>query len=397
MMPAARVEAAIELLDLIVESAREAGPAADVLISRYFKARRYAGSADRRAVRDLVYRVVRAMGERPSSGRAALIGFARHAEPTLLDLFGSGPHAPPPLDPDEPGAEVGVVPAWLLEKLQGRFRDEAHEEALALLERAPLDLRVNLLKGDVDSLLAAVPGLQRLPNTPCGVRAGGNLQIETHEAYREGRVEIQDAGSQIVSAACGARPGMTVVDLCAGAGGKTLAVASAMNNEGRIIACDSDRKRLSELRPRSARAGVTIAESRLLDGGTESQMLGDLEAAADLVLIDAPCSGSGTWRRNPEAKWRLTPERLHRLAALQLRLLQIGARLVRPGGRLAYVVCSLLPDENEEVIASFQAAQPGWVTVPTNLPCVGPPQENLLLTPRRNGTDGFFMTQLSPI
>jgi 16S rRNA (cytosine967-C5)-methyltransferase len=205
---------------------------------------------------------------------------------------------------------------------------------------------------------------------------------------------VQDAGSQIVASAARAEPGITVVDLCAGAGGKTLALAAAMRNAGRIVAADTDRARLSRLQPRAQRAGATIAETMLLDPGHELTALNGLRGAADVVLIDAPCSGTGTWRRNPEARWRLTPARLARLAETQERLLDIGAELVRPGGALVHIVCSLLDEEGAAQIDAFLARHPGWKADPLALPAGRPRGAGFRLTPAHDGTDGFFVARL---
>ncbi len=372
MTPAARVQAAIELVDAIIESAAAGGAAADTLIARYFKARRYAGSGDRRAVRELVFRAVRRAGERPASGRAALLGLADAAT-----LFDGSPHGPARAAPEEPIAEAGIAPAWLLERfdpLVGR------DEWPALLERAPLDVRINRLK----AAEVSIPGAEPTPHAPFGLRLPEGTRIEP------GPVEIQDEGSQLVCVGCAAAPGMFAIDLCAGAGGKTLALAADMANEGRLLACDADRGRLSRLPPRLARAGVAIAETRLLDPGKEEDMLADVAGQADLVLVDAPCSGSGTWRRNPETRWRITPERLERLAALQARLLDIGATLLRPGGRLVYAVCSLLAEEGRaqaEALTGRSSLVPEAPLMPTGRPAGA----GLILTPARDGTDGFFV------
>lgn len=364
MTPAARVQAAIELLDAILDAAREGGAAADTLIVRYFASRRYAGSKDRRAVRDLVYAAIRRAGERPANGRAAMVGLARE-NPDLAVLFDGSAHAPSPIDPEEPGAAAGIVPDWLRSRI---------EEPEQLLGRAPLDLRVNRLRATRDEVLALFPGASPTPVSPDGVRLAAPVPVP-----EDGRYEIQDEGSQIIALATRAAPGMTVIDLCAGAGGKTLALAAMMEDRGRLIACDADRARLARLAPRAARAGATIIETRLLDAGREAGALAGVKA--DVVLVDAPCSGSGTWRRNPEARWRLTPERLARIEALQARLLALAATLVRPGGRLVYAVCSLLREEGQAQAEALLASHPEWrLDGPTRL-----------LTPARDGTDGFFI------
>ena len=383
------MQAAIEVLDEVATAARGGGAAADTILQRFFSTRRYAGSGDRRGVRELVYGVVRAVGEPPTSGRAAMIGWARAERPDLLDLFGGEGHAPAPLVPGEPEAKLGAVPSWIGKMLGHAFGAQSGFEAAALLGRAPLDLRVNLLKANVRDTVAALPPTDSTPHSPFGLRAREAFNVEAHPAFADGWIEVQDEGSQMVALAAGARPGETVIDLCAGAGGKTLAMAATMANRGRLIATDTDRGRFAELGPRCARAGVTIVEGRLLNVPHEAEALADLNGRADLVLVDAPCSGSGTWRRNPEARWRLTPQRLVNVTRLQDRLLDIAARLVAPGGRLVYVVCSVLPVEGADRVSAFLARNPRWKT--GALPFAVP------LTPLRTGTDGFFMAWLAPI
>lgn len=389
MTPAARLQAAIEVLDDVVVAARGGGAAADTILQRYFQTRRYAGSGDRRAVRELVYGVVRAVGEPPPSGRAAMIAWARAERADLLELFGAPGHAPAPLEPGEPGAKLGAVPGWIGKLLGHAFGRESGTEADALLGRAPLDLRVNLLRATREDAAAALPPTDPTPHSPFGLRAREPFQVEAHPAFQDGWIEVQDEGSQMVAIAANPRPGEMVVDLCAGAGGKTLALAAIMANRGRLLATDTDRGRFAELGPRCARAGVTIVQGRLLNAPYEAEALADLNGRADLVLVDAPCSGSGTWRRNPEARWRLTPQRLANVTKLQDRLLDIAARLVAPGGRLVYAVCSVLPSEGGDRVQAFLDRTPRWQTRP--LPFAVP------LTPHRTGTDGFFIARLAPM
>lgn len=389
MTPAARAQAAIELLEGIIVAAREGGAAADTLIQRYFKTRRYAGSKDRRAVRELVYRAIRRAGERPESGRAALLGLAAD-DPDLRALFDGSPHGPASIQQGEATAPAAIVPNWLA----GRFDPVLDADELpALLERAPLDLRVNRLRGTRDEALAVMPEAVPTPHSSLGLRLPEGTRIEATEAWSTGLVEVQDEGSQLLCLACDAGPGMTVVDLCAGAGGKTLALAAEMAGEGRLVASDTDRARLSRMAPRLARAGVGIVETRLLDPGRESAALTNLAGAADLVLIDAPCSGSGTWRRNPETRWRLTPERLARLVALQAHLLDIGAELVRPGGHLVYAVCSLLGEEGREQAASFAQRRSAFVRDLGPIDAGRAAGAGHLLSPATDGTDGFFVAR----
>ena len=386
MTPAARVQAAIELLDEVIAAARGGGAAADTLITRYFKTRRYAGSKDRRAVRELVFRAIRRAAEVPASGRAAMLGLARD-EAVLAAAFDGSAHGPAPAEADEAVAEPGVVPAWLQERLDPLI---AKDEYPVLLERAPLDLRANRLKGTREEALAALPDAVPTPHAPLGLRLPEGARIEETDAWRAGLIEVQDEGSQLACAACAAQPGLRVLDLCAGAGGKTLALAADMANEGNIVGADTDRARLSRLPPRAERAGATIIQTLLMNPGQEADALPG--AGFDLILVDAPCSGSGTWRRNPETRWRITPERLARLTALQARLLDIGAGLLAPGGRLVYVVCSLLAEEGRAQAAGF-ADRSSLVPDEIAMPAGRAAGTGRLLTPAHDGTDGFFIAR----
>ena len=391
MTPGARTQAASALLDEIIAAARDQGRAADTLIARYFASRRYAGSKDRRAVRDLVYAAIRRAGDRPESGRAAMIGLAREDD-TLAATFDGGPHAPAPVTAAEPAAGAGSAPEWLTGRLHTAGLDEA--EIAALVGRAPLDVRVNRLRADRDTVAAAIPDARPLPHAPAGLRLPAGTNVEQLIPYRDGAIEVQDEGSQIVSLAAGATPGTAVVDLCAGAGGKSLALAAAMADRGTLLACDVDRARLSRLRPRAERAGVTIIETRLLNPGQEAAALDDWRERADIVLVDAPCSGTGTWRRNPEARWRLTPDRLDRLVATQRSLLDLAALLAKPGGAVVHVVCSLLDEEGAGQADAFLARHAGWRAEPIDLPAGRPRGAGRRLTPAHDGTDGFFVARL---
>ncbi|MBN8814807.1 MAG: RsmB/NOP family class I SAM-dependent RNA methyltransferase [Sphingomonas sp.] len=390
MTPGARVQAAIELLDAIIAAAREGGAAADTLIARYFAERRYAGSKDRRAVRELVYAAIRRAGEAPENGRAAMVGLARDDE-TFAAAFDGSTHGPAPITPDEPAAKAGTAPAWIGKRFRASDIDPA--EAAALVARAPLDVRVNRLKGNRGTLFADL-GAEPIADLPDALRLPSGTSIEATEAFRSGLVEVQDAGSQMVTLAASAQPDMAVIDLCAGAGGKTLALAAAMDNRGAILASDTDRNRLSRLAPRAERAGASIVETRLLDPNRESDALADWKDRADVVLIDAPCSGTGTWRRNPEARWRLTPARIDRLVATQRRLLDIAAPLVKPGGALVYIVCSLLDEEGAGQAARFLADHPGW-TAEQPMPFGRERTPGRRLTPLHDRTDGFFVARLT--
>ncbi|MBB3910641.1 RsmB/NOP family class I SAM-dependent RNA methyltransferase [Sphingomonas desiccabilis] len=391
MTPAARAQAAIDLLDAVIEAARSGGAAADTIAQRFFAARRYAGSKDRRAIRALVWEAIRSFGERPASGRAAIVALARE-RPELAECFDGSAYGPASIQASEPEAVTALAPAWLIDALAASDLDT--KEVAALLERAPVDVRVNRLKADRASVQAEIGG-EPLRFAPDALRLGTDAPVEPLPAWREGRIEVQDAGSQIVGSLAGAKPGMCVVDLCAGGGGKTLSLAATMDNHGRIVASDTDRPRLSKLPERAARAGVTIAETRLLDPKREAAGLADLHESADVVLVDAPCSATGTWRRNPEARWRLTPERLDRFAEVQSRLLDVAAQLVRPGGSLTYVVCSLLDKEGRDQVAAFMGRHPSWSASALQAIAGRRHGEGLRLTPAHDGTDGFFVARLA--
>ena len=388
MVPAARVQAAVEILDLVIAAARDDGPAADVVVSSFFKTRRYAGSGDRRAVRELVYRAIRRSGERPDTGRAAMLGLDDAAT-----LFGTGGHAPEAAREGEAAASERLIPGWIEGELSPLVTPD---EWPALLERAPLDLRVNAAKSDRNALVSAFDGAEPTGLSPWGLRLPANSQIERHEAMLSGLVEVQDEGSQLIARACGAAGEVNIIDLCAGAGGKALALAAAAP-EADIIACDNNRGRLSKLGPRAARAGATI-DIRLLDGGREAEMLDDLEGQADIVLVDAPCSGSGTWRRNPEGRWRLSPDGLDKVIDLQAHLLDLAVPLVKPGGVLVYAVCSILGREGAGQIADFLGRHSSWGAhkMPDGFGDDFGRVDGAgrLLTPGHDHTDGFFVARL---
>ena len=384
MTPAARVQTAIELLDQIILAAGTNGAAADTIVARGFAARRYAGSKDRAAVRDLIYRAIRAFGEPPVSARSA---FARLADDdaALAAAFDGSSYGPAILSPDEARAEMVAMPVWLSTQIDP-------SEHAALLDRAPLDLRANRLRTARDDLQARWPDGQPIAGLDDALRFETPFQVEKDAAWIDGLVEVQDAGSQWIVAACRAASHATVVDLCAGGGGKTLALAAVMGSESKVIACDTDRTRLSRLGPRAERAGAQV-EIRLLDGKHEGEQLGDLTGRADVVLVDAPCSGIGTLRRNPEARWRLHPARLDKQIAAQIHVLDLAAPLVRPGGALVYAVCSLITREGAGQIDRFLARNPGWrAEMPFDRG--RPAGHGRILTPAHDGTDGFFVARL---
>ncbi len=391
MTPAARVQAAIEILDLIIGAARNNGAPADRLITDWFKSRRFAGSKDRRAVRELVYLAIRACGEVPENGRAAMLLLAQGDE-ALATLFDGTRHAPAPILPDEPIATGGIAPAWLIEALAAS--GIADTEAAALLDRAPLDVRLNTLRAG----RAAMPDGGEQTLSAASWRYPHGTAIEQSDAWRKGMIEVQDLGSQLACQAVEALPGESVIDLCAGGGGKTLALAASMKGEGRLLATDTDRNRLSRLAPRAERAGAGMIETRLLDPNREEQALSDWHGQADAVLVDAPCSGTGTWRRNPEARWRLTPAQLERYRTVQARLLDVAATLVRPGGRIVFVTCSLLDGEGARQAQAFLDRADGrWRADLPQLPAGTPRGPGLRLTPHRDQTDGFFIARFRAV
>jgi 16S rRNA (cytosine967-C5)-methyltransferase len=414
MTPAARVQAAIEILGAYETESKPA----DRFLRDSFRTRRYAGSKDRAEIAERVYAVFRRRAslewrmnsDAPRSLVIASLLEAGISLPEMEAMFNGTGYAPEPLGPDEkhalrahrretPPVHVrGEFPAFLEGELRREFGERLIDEMLAFVERAPVDLRVNTLKTTREAVLAGLEedGLAACatPYARAGIRvapsraAGG---LNRHPMYEEGLFDFQDEGAQISSSLCCARPGMRVLDLAAGAGGKSLALAADMQDEGEIIACDIRPGALRELALRANRAGVSII--RICPEGLP-------EGEFDLVLVDAPCSGSGTWRRQPEQKWRLTPERLADLLQVQDTLLSSGASRVGPNGRLAYVTCSILPSENEDRVVGFLERRSGFVLRPVRSLAdragveLGESNEFLKLSPLRTGTDGFFAAVL---
>jgi 16S rRNA (cytosine967-C5)-methyltransferase len=417
--PAARAAAAIELLGNIAAGADPA----DTIIAEYFRRRRYAGSGDRRAVREIVYDVLRdlgmlkwqveAAGGDNGDSRAWMIAQIGADTPDdLARIFSGGQFGPAPLTEDETamverlrGLDQAAprwaqlnCPEWLLEKFDRAFPQSADAEVDALNTLAPVNLRVNSLRATRDRVQAYLAeeghAVEPTPLSPLGLRAEKWLPLANTKAFKDGLVEVQDESSQLLAFAVNARPGERVADLCAGAGGKTLALAAMMENTGEIIAADVSDARLRKMAPRLQRAGVTIAQSAPFDASA----LADAIEPVDRVLIDAPCSGTGAWRRHPEARWHLTPEALAEDIETQALLLRHGARLLRPGGWLVYATCSMLPEENEEQAAAFLNAHPDFRRVPAEQYLTGDqlaaaglePDGDLHLSPARSGTDGVF-------
>jgi len=389
MTPSARVQAAIEIVDEVIASARQDGAPADAIVTRYFKTRRYAGSKDRRAVRELVFRAIRRTGEMPSSGRSAMLGLADE-DAILLDLFDGSPHGPALREPADDVAAPSAVPQWIQPLLSTHV---AEGEWPALLERGPVDLRVNAARTSRDEMLGQFEGAEATRHSPWGLRLPPDTRVDDQPAFAEGLVEIQDEGSQLIALACLSPGAAMLLDLCAGAGGKALALAAASPGS-QVIATDTNRARLSQLPARAERAGARI-DVRLLDGGRESAQLAELEGQCDIVLVDAPCSGSGTWRRNPEGRWRLSADRLDRLVQLQQRLLDLAAPLVKPGGALVYATCSIIRAEGTDQARNFLGRHSSWIV--QDMPFEGGRADGpgRLLTPAHDFTDGFFVARFA--
>ncbi len=425
MTPAARTEAAIGLLDQILSQPQQP---ADRIVAGWFRARRYAGAKDRAYVTNLVYGILRhrgalewALGNSDVGAAdsralvlAALVKDEGLPDDDLVSRFSGADHAPAPLGAeeqsllaqlrsnrgDQPDWVRGEYPAALDQLLRDVFGDDVVMEMAAVAERAPVDLRVNTLKATREAAIAALANENILaeptPLSPIGLRLEERANVAGSKAFRDGLVEVQDEGSQLLAILTGALPGETVVDWCAGGGGKTLALAAGMDNEGRILAFDTSPDRLEAAGHRIARAGVSIVETHALrDAGA---LIAGLQGAVDRVLVDAPCSGSGAWRRNPAAKWRTTPATIAEHAARQREILNAAAEVVRPGGTLAYATCSLFRAENHEQVDAFLDSHRDFRlgSVPSRwrqFVSDDPPSEMplLLLTPLENKTDGFFI------
>jgi 16S rRNA (cytosine967-C5)-methyltransferase len=426
MTPAARLAATLELLAEIDKTPRPA----DALAQAYFRARRYIGSHDRAAISTMFYDVLRHTARigwwldknsAASNPRTHLVAYLalKEGKPAkdIAALFSGGKFASAQLDdaerklvkalethtiehPEMSDAIKAECPAWAAPILQKRFGKDFAKEMAVLLEQAPLDLRANIVKNTRDEALAELKKSNikaeagRL--SPFAIRVEGRPNLGALALLKNGGIEIQDEGSQLVALLVDAKPGQRVVDFCAGAGGKTLAIAAQMNNKGRIIACDVLEKRLLRSTERFRRAGLHNIEVKPLSSESDPWVKKH-KASFDRVLIDAPCSGTGTWRRNPDARARLLGPGLDNLLPLQAKILESAARLVKAGGRLIYATCSLLPEENEMQIEKFLAAHKDFTltdyaeiwedVIKTDAPCKGP---YLSLTPLRHSTDGFF-------
>lgn len=423
MRPGARQQAAIEILTSLETQRR---PAADA-VKAWMLTHRFAGSKDRAEIGDLVFGALRwkqssawRMGEdtpRAWVWGALRWGFGWSAE-AIEQSCKDDPHAPAaPTEAERAaleGADVerapawvrGDYPEWLDASLTRAFGDARAEEGAALAAPASLDLRANTLKTTRAKLIDALSESPRLksPPTPTlfapdGVRIpwsqGRTFPWATEQSFQQGWFEVQDEGSQLAALLSGAKPGMQVADVCAGGGGKTLALAALMQNKGQIFAHDIDGRRLAPLKQRLDRAGVRNVQIRA--PARTKDVLADLLGAMDMVLVDAPCTGSGTWRRSPDSKWRVRPNALATRLSEQKQALALAAPLVKPGGRLVYVTCSVLPEENEDQIRDFLAANPAFAAIDLAGATDAPAHRRgaaLQFTPRLTGCDGFFVAAL---
>lgn len=427
MTKGGRLQAVIELLDQIRSERAVRGKPADRLVTDYFRARRYAGSKDRRAIKTVVFAILREEGRLSWSleqvgwtccGRSLLALFFLSV-PEQRDEFGASDHAPEAFTADEcakldalraldlTNAPLNVrveVPDWAVPGFEQRFGSDYQREAQALLQPAGFDLRLNRLKAQTldEDLL---PLFGPIPGVTGGYSRSDDLRLDQHVALREGRIEVQDRAAQIACQLVGVKPGMQVADLCAGAGGKTLALAAVMENKGQIYAFDPASSRLKALKDRVQRAGVRLVQAQKLPlkSNAADTLLAPLVGKMDRVVLDVPCSGVGTWRRSPDLRWRLSANILQDYLKRQSDILARGAALVKPGGRLVYMTCSLLPEENEAVVDAFASSQEGWTRVGladdlASVTSADYAQANaalngtdVCLTPARHRSDGFFI------
>lgn len=424
MIPASCTQLTLDLLGEVEGDPRPA----DAVTSAFFRDRRTVGDADRGAVLELLYALLRHRArlgwwlerqERHDTPRNRLLAWLALAEgqsPDQVKRLFAGTRGLTEAElalvrqlqggvmnhPDMPEDLRLECPAWAAGALRRRFGKAFAAEMTATLVPPPLDLRVNPVKASRASVLRGLHDLglraEATRFAPYGIRVRERLSLALLPGLKTGEIEIQDEGSQLVALLVDARPGERVVDFCAGAGGKTLAIAAQMMNRGHIVACDVNQARLKRCAERLRRAGLHNAETRVLTSETDLWVKRH-KGGFDRVLVDAPCSGTGTWRRNPDARWRAPDMGLQNLVALQARILASAARLVKPGGRLVYATCSMLPEENEEQVAAFLAAHPAFATVPVQGAALhvtdSAHQVYLSLTPARHDTDGFFAAVLT--
>lgn len=428
MTPGARLSAAIDILHVIEMQRR---PAADCL-KEWGVSHRFAGSKDRSAIASLVYDALRVKASAAwlmddDTPRSVLLGMLRELRglgtDAIASLTSGEGHAPAALGEAErarleeatlagaPDHVRGNYPDWLGPAFAAVFGPDAVAEGRAMAARAPLDLRVNGLKSSREKVLRALAHLkpEATPLSPAGVRIGlsddgRSPPLTTEAAFLKGHVEIQDEGSQIASLLSGAQPGQQVLDLCAGGGGKALALAALMGNKGQIYATDDDAHRLAPIYERIARADARNIQVRGPRRGQD--VVADLEGRCDLVLVDAPCSGTGTWRRHPDAKWRMRPGALAERCKDQDAVLATGCRFLKPGGRLVYITCSVLREENEDRVAHLLGERGDLAPVDAGVLATAaglgglaerrsPLGPGLRLTPHTTATDGFYIAALT--
>jgi 16S rRNA (cytosine967-C5)-methyltransferase len=429
MRAGARAAAAIEILDDIDARKRPATQA----LKDWGLSHRFAGSGDRAVIGNLVFDVLRQksslawrMGDEKS--RAMIIGTLHWvwglSQDDIALQFDGSTHAPMTLTEaeidsiangnltDSPEWVKGDYPQWLHDSMVRQFGEQASEEGAAQASRAPVDLRANLLKADRAKILKALARFspEETPISPLGIRipstigAGRSPAITAETGYNKGRFEVQDEGSQLATMLAGAEPGQQVADICAGAGGKTLALSAIMGNKGQIHAFDIDRHRFRKIHERLRRAGTRNVQ--VIDPGDNA--LAPLTDRMDLVLVDAPCTGTGTWRRHPDAKWRMREGALATRKAEQSAALEMAAPLVKPGGRIVYVTCSILAEENGDQVRAFLTSnenfRPGKLD-PDTIEKIAEHrgesssafESKIQLTPLRDSTDGFFVACMERI
>ncbi len=393
------------------------GPA-DGELSRWFRAHPELGARDRHEVAESVFHVLRHLrrlrqlgegGQGAASRRLALLGLqatvgTERLAPALSEAEADWLRRTTLIDPASlPPAVRHSLPDWLHEALQQAWGDEAESLMESLNQLAPLDLRVNVLKAERDALLAELAGIEwpvsATPWSPWGIRIQGKPALQHWPRFQDGSVEVQDEGSQLLGLLVAPRRGEFVIDFCAGAGGKTLLLGAMMRSTGRLYAFDVSEARLQRLKPRLARSGLSNVHPMLIEHERDTRIK-RLAGKADRVLVDAPCSGTGTLRRNPDLKWRQDPAALAELTKTQDSILASAARCVAPGGRLVYATCSLLPVENQERVEAFLASHPDFTVVPVQtvlgerVPGLSMPGPWLQLRPDQHGTDGFFAAVL---
>ena len=408
MRPAARLQTIAELLPLALSERQPA----DRLVQQWGRQNRYAGSKDRRDISDRLFAILRHYGNLTArlGGDTPLLVtmLATHLLTDVpLDevvaLADGGQYAPKPISEDDAEtltyaaatppperADKLSVPAWLFDDIEAQMGNETEAVLAAMQDRAPLDVRVNLLKADRMAAQAALleEHIETAPHpkVETALRVSGTAQITMSRAYKDGLVEVQDAGAQAVAQICAARPFETVMDFCAGAGGKALAMAAQMQNKGRLLVHDAIASRMRHLPVRATRAGVEIIEM------VAPHDLRGLEGRCDLVVADVPCSGTGRWRRAPETKWRLTAQGLADMHKLQAQILRQAASLISREGRLAYITCSLLSSENNRQIDNFLEENQGFEVLPSD----GPSGHHArhMLHPCNGDTDGLYLVLL---